>query len=318
MKEFWAKLTKPIMALAPMADVTDSAFRQIICKYGKPDVCFTEFVSTDGLCSVGREKLLLDLQFEESERPIVAQIWGSKPKNFFETAKLLRELTFDGIDINMGCPEKNIQKQGGCAALMKNSDLTKEIILATKEGAGGLPVSVKTRTGYERENVAEWVFHLASCEPAAIIIHGRTKKEMSKVPADWEAIKRAASIVRDTSKNILVIGNGDVKSLSEAYDKAEKYDVAGVMIGRGVFGNPWFFNKKINKADLPIREVLRVMTEHARLFEKLFRGKKNFMLMRKHFGSYVSGFEGAKELRLKLMVAKDANEVSEICKNFGD
>lgn len=313
---FWTNLKKPIMALAPMAQVTDSAFRQIICKYGKPDVCFTEFVSTDGLCSIGRENLLIDLVFNEIERPIVAQIWGSKPENFYKTADLLTKLGFDGIDINMGCPEKNIQKQGGCAALIINPNLAKEIILATKEGAKDLPISVKTRTGYNQNVIEKWISALLETEPAAITVHGRTKKEMSNVPADWEAIGIAAKIVHDSNKKTLIMGNGDVKSLEEAREKALKYGTDGVMIGRGVFGNPWFFNREIKKFEISLAEILGVMLEHCQLFKQLYAEKKPFLLMRKHFGSYVSGFEGAKALRMRLMEKMCYEEVEKEVREY--
>src|SRR3990167_3175849 len=158
MQNFWTKLKRPIMALAPMADVTDCAFRQIIAKYGKPDVFFTEFVSVDGLCSPGREKLLIDLKYGENERPIVAQIFGSKPENFEKVARMLVEMGFDGIDINMGCPVKKILNQQSCSALIKTPELAKEIIIATKRGAPGLPVSVKTRIGFSRMEEADtWI-----------------------------------------------------------------------------------------------------------------------------------------------------------------
>ena len=194
---FWGKLKRPILALAPMADVTDAASRRIIAKYGKPDVMWTEFVSCDGLCSAkGRKALLVDLKYSEAERPIVAQIFGSTPAHFYECARLLKKLKFDGIDINMGCPDRKVEKQGGGAKLMLNPQLAQEIIRETKRGAGGLPVSVKTRIGYNQRDVAKWIGTLIEAEPAAITIHARTRKEMSKVPADWQAIAEVVRLVR--------------------------------------------------------------------------------------------------------------------------
>ncbi len=322
MANFWQELKKPIMILAPMADVTDSAFRQIIAKYGKPDVFFTEFVSCDGLQSVGREKLLRDLYFTPTERPIVAQIFGSRPENFRKTAELCRELGFDGIDINMGCPEKNVVKQGACSDLIRNPELAKEIIRATKEGAGDLPVTVKTRIGFNASNLEQWCGHLLEAKPAAITFHWRTRKEMSKVPAKWELAPIPVQMAKDTG--VMIFGNGDVQTLAEAREKVAQYGVDGVMIGRGIFGNPWLFSEK---TDMTLEDKLRVMVEHTKLFEelygqtetnkKLFNGHtKNFAIMKKHYKAYVKGFDGASEVREHLMAAENATEVEKIVQEF--
>src|SRR3989338_8300727 len=195
MQNFWEKLRKPILCLAPMADVTDCAFRQIIAKYGKPDIFWTEFVSADGLAHpVAREKLLIDLKYGENERPIVAQIFGGKIENIKEAAKLCRELGFDGIDINMGCPDKTIEKQCAGAAMMKDPKLAREIIRAAKEGAGDLPISVKTRIGYNKNEIETWIRELLSEDIAALTVHLRTRKEMSNVPAHWDLMKRIVQI----------------------------------------------------------------------------------------------------------------------------
>ncbi len=304
------------MALAPMADVTDAAYRLIIAKYGKPDVMWTEFVACDGLCSKeGRKNLEINLKYTEAERPIVAQIFGSNPKHFYKCAKLIKKLGFNGIDINMGCPDKAICKQGAGAALIKNPELAKEIICETKRGAGKLPISIKTRTGYNNQDLANWLNHLIEAQPAVIVVHARTKKEMSKVPADWKMLGQVIKNIRKEvppEKMPLIIGNGDVKSLTEAYRKAEKYDVDGVMIGRGVFGNPWFFNKKKNPSKITLLDKLKVLIEHTKLYEKLLGGRKPFDNMKKHFKAYVSGFDGAKQLRIKLMACQNAGEVEKI------
>src|SRR3989344_6534872 len=177
-KGFWKQLKRPFFVLAPMANVTDAAFRQIIAKYGKPDVLWTEFVSTDALCSdAGRKNALADLWFDPSQRPIVAQIFGSKPDNFYKSAQLIQALGFDGIDLNMGCPDKGIEKSGAGARLIKEPKLAQEIIRATIKGAGPLPVSVKTRLGYSSDNLEEWLKYLLETGPAAITIHARTRKE---------------------------------------------------------------------------------------------------------------------------------------------
>lgn len=314
-KGFWAKLKKPLFVLAPMANVTDAAFRSIIAKYGKPDVMWTEFVSCDGLCSAGREKLLMDFWFTEKERPIVAQIFGSKPENVYQSARLCRELGFDGIDINMGCPDRSIEKQGAGAAMIKNPELAKEIIRQAQKGAGELPVSIKTRLGYGKITIEEWLPHLLEVQPAAITIHGRTRKEMSLVPARWDAIGQAAELARrydSSSDRTLILGNGDVKDLDEAESRVREFGVDGVMIGRGIFGNPWLFNRERRGQPLSLVERFSVMIEHTYLFEKLFTDRKGFDTMEKHYKAYVNGFDGAKELRIKLMAAKNADEVREI------
>ena len=333
---FWQTLKKPILALAPMANVTDAAFRRIIAKYGKPDVMFTEFVSCEGLLSAGREALLIDLQYAESERPIVAQIFGAKPDHFFHCAQLIRELGFDGIDINMGCPDANIKKQDACAELMKNPTLAQEIIHATKRGADGLPVSIKTRIGYNKIEIKDWARTLLEVQPAAITFHLRTRKEMSKVPAHWDVIADAVELAHaaDSSANrTLILGNGDVSSLDEAKEKADHYGLDGVMIGRGIFGNPWLF-KDLQKMQSPpfrqladppsaeeggtisIQERLDVLVEHTKLFEQLFATKKNFAIMKKHYKAYVNGFSGAKELRTELMAAASAETVEQTLKQW--
>src|SRR5882724_8038091 len=223
MKEsFWQKLDKPILVLAPMANVTDAAFRRLIAAYGKPDVMYTEFVSADGLLSKCRDRLLPALWFTEAERPIVAQFFGATPEHFYECALLAQELGFDGIDINMGCPDRAVEKQGAGAALMKDPKLTQKIISETKRGAGDLPVSVKTRLGYNANTLEKWLPHLLAAEPAAITIHLRTRKEMSLVPAHWEAAGEAVRIRDRAGMDTLMLGNGDVKSRSEAIAKSRE------------------------------------------------------------------------------------------------
>jgi nifR3 family TIM-barrel protein len=308
-KSFWYELRNPFFALAPMADVTDAAFRRIIAKYGKPDVMWTEFVSADGLFLGGKDALLKDLIFSEEERPIVAQFFTSRPNMMEKAAKLAVKLGFDGIDINMGCPDRSVEKQGAGAALMKNPELAAKIIKAAKEGAGKLPVSVKTRIGYNRDELEKWLTALLMAEPAVITIHARTRKEMSKVPANWDTIKRAVEIRNNLKSNTLIIGNGDVVDLKDAIKKANETGADGIMLGRAVFGNPWLFNK--NKKNISVKEKLSAMIEHTKLYEKILP-HKNFATMKKHFKAYISGWNGAKELRIKLMKAKDAREVEQI------
>ena len=322
-KGFW-KQSKPIFVLAPMADVTDAAFRRIIAKYSKSadsglGAMWTEFVSCDGLCSKGKDALAHNLWFTEVERPIVAQFFGSKPDNFYQCALLARELGFDGVDINMGCPDRKVEKQNAGASLMRDHKLAQKIIKETKRGAGDLPVSVKTRIGYDSDNLVEWLPRLLETEPDAIIIHARTRKEMSLVPARWEAVARAVEIARryDSSPNrTRIIGNGDIISLADAEEKVRQSGADGAMIGRGIFGNPWFFDKTKDINAISIKEKLSVMLEHTFLFEKLFVDIKSFSVMKKHYKAYLSGFDGAKKLRVEVMAARDANEVARIVKKY--
>lgn len=324
---FWKELKKPIFCLAPMADVTDVAFRTLIAKYGKPDVTWTEFVSADGLVMApndnpddtglsSKEKLLKGLEFTEAERPIVAQLFGSNPENMEKAAKLCEDLEFDGIDINMGCPDRSVEKQGAGAGMIKNPESAKEIIQAAKRGAPNLPISVKTRLGYNKNEIETWLPILLEEDLALITIHARTRKEMSKSPADWAQIKRAVEIRNKSGKETLIFGNGDVITLEDAKRKVEETGCDGVMIGRGIFGNPWRFNKEIDRdKDISIKKRLEVMLEHTKLFEKLMVNK-NFYVMKKHYKAYVDGFSGAKELRIKLMEAKDSKEVEKIIGDF--
>lgn len=318
-KGFWEKLNpsgaaggvkKPIYVLAPMANVTDAAFRRLIAKYGKPDVIWTEFVSVEALLSRGRENALIDFWYDEkTERPIVAQIFGSKPEQFFEVAKLIKDLGFDGIDINMGCPDKNVEKQCAGAYLMKNPELAKDIIRATKEGAPDLPVSVKTRIGYKQNQLETWLPELLSVNPVAVTIHARTRNEMSLVPAQWEKISQAVQIRNQLNPDVLILGNGDVENLTQADERVKETGADGVMIGRGIFGNPWLFSREKNRDRLSIEERLAVMLEHTYLFKELFAGKKNFDIMKKHYKAYVSGFDGAAELRKELMETKTYEQI---------
>lgn len=310
---------RPILVLAPMADVTDVAFRTVIAKYGKPDVLWTEFVSADGLAlahDIGKKKLMRDLAFGKKEHPIVAQFFTANPDHMRAAAALARELGFDGVDINMGCPDRGVEKQGAGAAMMKDPKRAREVIRAAMEGAGGLPVSVKTRIGYNKNELETWLPQILAEKPALVTIHARTRKEMSLVPARWEHVARAVEIRDELSPETLIFGNGDALSVEDAIAKARKAGADGAMLGRAIFGNPWLFSKKKKREELPLKERLAVMVEHTKLFEKLLGDVKNFAVMRKHYKAYVSGFEGASELRVKLMEAEDAKTVAKIVKAF--
>jgi len=272
---------------------------------------WTEFVSADGLALApeeGRKKLLKHLEYSESERPIVAQFFTSSPDNMRKAAQLATELGFDGVDINMGCPDKGVEKQGAGASLMKNVGLARELVRAAKEGAPKLPVSVKTRTGYSKPDLENWLPEILKEDPAVVTVHARTRKEMSKVPARWEFVKRAVEIRDASGKDTLIFGNGDVKDLAEAKIRAEETGADGVMLGRAIFGNPWLFSKEMPTTG----DRLKVLVEHTKLFEELFTGYKNFAVMKKHFKAYVSGFDQAGDIRTKLMEANNASEVEKI------
>lgn len=326
---FWHKLKKPIIVLAPMADVTDAAFRRIIAKYGKPDVTWTEFVSADGLCLGGREKLIHDLKYTEAERPIVAQLFGSNVATMEEASALCTELGFDGIDINMGCPDKSIEKQGAGAAHMKNPKRAREIIQAAKRGvekgvakrlANGfdstiIPVSVKTRIGYNKNELNTWLPEILAEKPAVVTVHARTRKEMSLVPARWEHVREAVGIRDRLAPDTLIFGNGDVLDLADARRKIAESGADGAMIGRGIFGNPWLWSEK-PVASMPLSERLGVMVEHTKLFEELLGNVKNFAIMKKHYKAYVNGWDGAKELRVRLMEANSAAEIESIVSDY--
>lgn len=330
-KNFWIGLPRPIMALAPMANVTDAAFRRMFAECGKPDVLWTEFVSVEGLLSRGRERLLPDLWFAPGEHPIVAQIFGGKPEQFEEIGPFIKSLGFDGIDINMGCPDRGVEKSGAGAGLIKDPARAREIVRAAKRGAGGLPVSVKTRLGYrDITEMDGWMETLLEEGLAALTVHLRTRDEMSDVPAHWELAPKIVALRDRVAPDTLVLGNGDVESLADGRQKAKGSGMDGVMVGTGAFGNPWFFSGRVPD----VRERLERLVKHTELFEELYRSDnprpinqggriKNFEIMKKHYKSYTNSspaglatFDGAKELRVKLMEAKNAADVQRIVKTF--
>ncbi len=352
---FWNNLPAPFFTVAPMADVTDAAFRQMIAKYsshtradrtiGGPDVTWTEFVAADGLVRAtpeGKVKLLADLIYGEEERPIVAQLFSSNPEHMEYAANLCRELGFDGVDINMGCPDKSIERQGCGSAMIKTPEVAKEIIRAAKRGAKDIPVSVKTRVGYNQEEIETWIPTLLSESPAALTIHARTRKEMSKVPAKWERVARVVALRDKLAPSVKIIGNGDVLSLKDAQEKITFSGADGAMIGRALFGNPWFFNPNLRLphqlhalpthgvdreklisiqedsegvAIVPLSTRLEALVEHTQLFETLLP-HKNFAVMKKHYKAYVTGFPGAAPLRNTLMEQSSAAEVAAVVHAF--
>lgn len=322
MGNFWNTLPRPFFALAPMEDVTDAAFRRLIARYGKPDVMFTEFTSADGLVlapPAGQKALRKKLLYSESERPIVAQLFSALSERMEKAARIATELGFDGVDINMGCPDRAVEKSGCGAALMKNPALARELIRAAKRG--GLAVSLKTRIGYNTDELDSWLPELLAEEPAAITVHARTRKEMSNVPAHWDAVARAV-LIRDSLKSeTLIIGNGDVKDIADARAKAAEAKCDGVMLGSAIYGNPWLFSysRELESSYIPTpQQRLQALTEHLALFDELLGDTVNYATMKKHFKAYVSGWDGAKELRVRLMNttnSKDARALIEAVVN---
>ena len=327
--------SRPIFVLAPLANVTDAAFRRIIAKYsrmgeqgGGPDVLWTEFVSADGLCSPGRDNLKRDLAFSGEERPIVAQLFSAHPEKMREAAALCAEMGFNGIDINMGCPDRAVEKQGAGAAMIKAPEIARAVIEAAREGAGTIPVSVKTRIGYNKNEIDTWIRFLLGLHLPVLTVHLRTRKEMSEVNAHWDLMPEIIRLRDEIQADIpaddrtIIIGNGDALDLEDARQKIavhgaphEKAD--GVMFGRAIFGNPWLFDRTRvdveGKTITPtVKERLAACLEHTELFEKLLGDVKNFAIMKKHYKAYVSGWDGAKELRIKLMETEDAAEVKAI------
>lgn len=337
-KGFWTSLKKPIIGLAPMDGVTDAPFRFIAAKYGNPDLIISEFTSVEGIAH-GAAKTLKAFLYDEIERPVLAQVFGVTPENFYKSAFVVAEMGFDGLDINMGCPAKNVSSRGAGAALIRTPDLARQIVRACWDGMKDwskgkkieevglhedilnfvksakkfeperklLPVSVKTRIGYDSVVVEDWVKNLLEEKPVNISLHGRTLKQMYTGTADWEAIARAAEIIRQTDTT--VIGNGDISSLEDAKKRIKDYGVDGAMIGRAAFGNPWIFKGK-NLEDVSLDERFRIAQEHAQLYEKVFENN-HFVAMRKHLAWYCKGFHGAGIVRKRLMQTSTAQEVSE-------
>jgi nifR3 family TIM-barrel protein len=323
---FWTNLKKPLFVMAPMADVTDAAYRKLIAEVGGPAVTWTEFVSADGLYHTREMKkmpdaenpLMRDLLYSEIERPIVAQLFSSRSDMMEYAAELCANLGFDGIDINMGCPDKSIEKQGCGAAMIKTPELAKEIVQAARRGAArgakngteAIPVTVKTRIGYNKESIDEWIPALLELDLPALSVHLRTRKEMSKVPAHWTLMPRVIALRDKISPETLIIGNGDVKSIEDGQEKMKLYGGDGVMLGRAIFGNPYVFTGRTSE-EISIKERLQALAQLAHYFESM-TPPKSFHIFRKHIKAFVGGFDGAAELRAKLMECETAASVEEV------
>ena len=365
---FWAALPQPILGLAPMDGVTDAAFRRVVASQGRPDITFTEFTNVNEICR-GPDHLLSSLIYSEAERPIVAQLYGKDPEQFYRAAQVVCELGFDGLDINMGCPSKSVAASGSGAALIKTPDLAHAILRAARQGledwAGGqsihsqgfkpsriefihtlnynrcgvpvvprrlLPLSIKTRLGFDCVVVERWVEHLLEVRPAAITVHGRTLQQMYRGAADWAAIAEAAKLARGTET--LMLGNGDVGTLVDAVRRAAESRVQGVLVGRGTLGSPWFFREKerarqafTEQQDLTtipataweppvsLSHRMQVMLDHARQYEAI-AGLDCFRSIRKHLGWYCKGFPHAAAMRAKMFGVSTVQDVERIVAEF--
>ena len=367
---FWHTLPRPIIGLSPMDGVTDAAFRRVVARQGPADVSFTEFTSVGDICR-GPDFLLSSLLYSECERPVVAQLYGKDPDLFYQAAHIVCELGFDGLDINMGCPSKNVAASGSGAGLIRTPDLAHAIMRAARQGiedwakgqtlsAAGLksarvdlvrrmnagrtgcpdterrliPLSVKTRLGYDSIVVERWVSHLLEERPAVISIHGRTLDQMYRGEADWQAIARSVPLFRGT--DTLVLGNGDVQTMRTVVSRVLESHVDGVLVGRGTLGSPWFFRTKemaralagrpglsgwaldereLSEADPDLIERFRVLLDHAREFEDLF-GVDRFPRMRKHLGWYCKGFPHAAAMRAAMVRASTSVDVERLLASY--
>lgn len=316
MKEnFWAALPKPFFILAPMEDVTDVVFRHVVKEAGAPDVFFTEFTNSDSFCHPdGKESVRGRLTFTEDEQPMVAHIWGDKPKFFKEMSIQLAEMGFKGIDLNMGCPVPNVAERGKGSGLILRPEVAAELIQAAK--AGGLPVSVKTRIGFTQQSeLDDWISHLLKQDIANLSIHLRTRKEMSKVVAHWELIPRVVELRDALAPQTLITINGDIQDRQMGLELAEKYGVDGIMIGRGIFKNPFAFEKEAREHSSEelialLRLQLDLQDQYAQIIPRSITGLHRF------FKIYVKGFPGANDLRVQLMDTKTTDEVRVILDTF--
>lgn len=316
MSTFWTDLPKPFFILAPMEAVTDVVFRHVVAKAGRPDVFFTEFTNSASFCSPkGIHSTRGRLAFTEDEHPMVAQIWGSKPENYSEMAKGLKALGFKGIDINMGCPDKSVVKGGAGSGLIRTPELAAELIAAAKEG--GLPVSVKTRLGdVQVDEWRDWLTHILKQDVANLTIHLRTRKEMSKVEAHFELIPEIKKLRDDIAPHTLLTINGDIRDRQHGLELVEKYGIDGIMIGRGIFTNPYAFTPGYQPSR---EEIIQLLGYHLDLFDKYNEElePRSFDPLKRFFKIYVRELPGAAELREKLMHTKSTNEVRELLREQG-
>ncbi|MGM0240049.1 tRNA dihydrouridine synthase [Enterococcus sp. AZ103] len=312
---FWADLPKPFFILAPMEDVTDVVFRHVVKEAGAPDVFFTEFTNSDSFCHPeGIESVRGRLTFTEDEQPMVAHIWGDKPEFFKEMSISLAEMGFSGIDLNMGCPVSNVAERGKGSGLILRPDVAAELIQSAK--AGGLPVSVKTRIGFnEMAELEAWISHLLKQDIANLSVHLRTRKEMSKVDAHWEVIPQIIALRDKIAPDTLITINGDISDRQMGIELVEKYGVDGIMIGRGIFKNPYAFEKEPqNHTPKELIGLLQLQIDLQDQFAE--KVPRSIVGLHRFFKIYIKGFPGANDLRVKLMNTKSTQQVREILAEF--
>ncbi len=310
-KNFWADLPKPFFILAPMEDVTDVVFRHVIQKAGAPDVFFTEFTNSDSYCHPdGRQSVRGRLYFTEDEQPIVAHIWGDKPEFFRQMSIGMADMGFAGVDINMGCPVPNVAGNGKGSGLIKRPEVAAELIEAAK--AGGIPVSVKTRIGYERkEEMEAWLTHLLKQDIANLTIHLRTRKEMSKVPAHYDVIPQIMALRDRIAPQTLITINGDISDREHGLKLVKEYGVDGIMIARGVFKNPYAFEKEPTEhSRSELLDLLQLQLDLQDHYSEMV--PRSIVGLHRFFKIYVKGFPGASDLRVRLMETKSTDEVRAI------
>ncbi len=309
----WNELPKPFFVLAPMDDVTDTVFRRLVADWAAPDLFFTEFASADGLQSPGREAVMRKLQFTKSEHPLIAQIWGKRPEDYRKTAEEIVEMGFDGLDINMGCPVPKIIKNGCCSALINNRELAESLVQEAKAGVGGrISFSVKARLGFDSIDLS-WIEFLLRQGLDALIIHGRTTKELSKVPMHWEVFPEIMKLRDKIASETKIVANGDILSRQQGIELAEKYGFDGLMIGRGVFRDPFVFAQHSDWAEMPKADKIAMFRQHVELWSATWPSA-NPAALRKFCKVYINGFVGSKELRAKIMEQTTINELLDILK----
>lgn len=297
-----------------MEDVTDTVFRQVLCDIGKADMFFTEFMNVDGYCSDGKEAVAQRISFEERERPIIVQLWGNKPDNFARATKdIAKNVRPDGMDINMGCSVRDVVKGGSCSALIKDKELSEEIILAVKENVRDIPVSVKTRIGYDDIDY-DWIEFLLSMKLDMLTVHGRLAKEGYSTPSRWDIFKKIKELRDEISPDTLLIGNGDIKDNKQGESFVKEYGLDGYMVGRGILTNPWFFS---GREDISEGERLDTLRKHLEIFESVYGDSKSFNTQKKYIKAYIGGFDGASKLREDLMKVNTLEEIKMIINENG-
>jgi len=315
----WKSTGRPIVALAPMAGVTDAPYRQFMKTICPEAIVYTEFLSTDALHH-GAAKTMKMIKFDPAiERPFIVQIFGNNREHFITSCKIIEEMGADGIDINMGCPAARVVSSCHGSALIRRPELAVDLVHAAVN-AVSIPVSVKTRLGWESsETLIPFCQALERAGASCLAIHGRTYKQKFSGEADWSPIYNLKRSV-----GIPVLGNGDVYSADDALRLVGNLD--GVMVGRGTMGNPWLLRdislalssrKATSCVPATLQEKVPFILTHCELSVKYKGEQRGIMEMRKHFAGYVKGFDGAKEMRVRLMGAESIRDVEGIlCRNL--